>query len=129
MPLFLFNMKYLILFLLSCFYHSVSAEQLPAGEMKKIGYSLANYQLCSEIALAFNDPVMSYYYEKMLLEEESNHKKLMLKQTEVISKEQVKASLILSQINRASMHQLCSSRFDNVSRQYYQTLFDNQPIE
>ena len=112
--------NYIIAFIICCLHHSVFAEQSVTYQFKKIGYALANYEVCELVATQSNDPVMAYYYAEMLLDGEVNSKAYTDRQQQTIKQERAKAVQVLNKMNRASMNQLCASRFDAVSRQFYQ---------
>ena len=113
--------NYIIAFILCCLlHHSVFADQSAVNQFKKIGYALANYEMCELVATQSNDPVMAYYYAEMLLDGEVSSKAYILHQQQTIKQERAKAVQVLNKMSRASMNQLCASRFDAVSRQFYQ---------
>lgn len=94
-------------------------------DLKMIGHTQANYEMCKSLAKQFDDQVMVYYYDQMLKMNKSEHQVNSARydqtQLEVIKNEYKKAFLILNKVNSASLHQLCLNRFDPVSRQHFQS--------
>lgn len=90
------------------------------NNLKTTAYALANYALCQDLAMQLDDAAMTYYYADMLKDGLAESQKKTKSEQQKIQDERVKATLVLSKINSASMSQLCQNRFDPVSRLYYQ---------
>ena len=122
-------LKYLIVITLSCLCVSTYAENSDVVkkniELKALGNTLANYDMCKSLATQSGDKVMAYYYDEMhrlaMTETKLGSEVDKQLQVEIIEDEYYKAFSILKKINSAGLYQLCLNRFDSVSRQYYTT--------
>ena len=127
--------KYLIVITLSCLCASTYAETSDVVkkniELKALGNTLANYDMCKSLATQSGDKVMAYYYDEIhrLAMTETKLGSEVDKQVKIIEDEYDKASSILNKINSAGLYQLCLNRFDSVSRQYYTTKLDKAQLE
>lgn len=103
------------LFLL--FYISASfANVLSDEEVKLLGRSLANYQICGDISVEMGDPVMLSYYRDMYNDGLLKRNTYPKNKLEMVIAEQQNSATKLARIDRKSLEELCLSRFDLLSR-------------
>ncbi|MEL0660838.1 hypothetical protein V6255_17020 [Psychromonas arctica] len=100
-------------------------------ELKALGNTLANYDMCKSLAIQSGDKVMAYYYDEIhqLAMTETKLGSEVDKQVKIIKDGYDKASSVLNRINSAGLYQLCLNRFDSVSRQYYTTKLAKAQLE
>ncbi len=107
--------KIMAIFLL--FYISTSvAEAITDHELKIVGRSLANYELCSDISSELEDKAMFHYYREMYNDSLRDIKAYQTIQREIIINEQQKSAIKLAKIDRKNFGEFCLSRFDLLSR-------------
>lgn len=122
-------MMHFIVFGLSLLFLSVGViakDSNSDAELRTVGYTLANYEVCELLAKQNNDPVMGFYYAQMHQLSELEYQGYTEGKLQVIEKERAKALSLLRKVSSASMLQLCSNRFDPVSRQHYQIKLSEQ---
>lgn len=106
-------MKFLLL-LMSIF---LPLSSVVAGkELKLIGRSLANYQVCAEIGKQLGDTKMENYYSEMFNDTVLEVRYYPLTESEIIFKEELKSRAKLAKIDLKNMQSLCLNRFDALSR-------------
>lgn len=106
-------MKFSVL-LMSIFlpFSSVASEK----DLKLIGRSLANYQVCAEIGKQSGDTKMDHYYSEMFNDTVLEVRYYPLNESEIIFKEELKSRAKLKKIDLKNMQSLCLNRFDLLSR-------------
>lgn len=99
---------------------------MSSDEIKAHAHALANYKTCYQLALGSSDPAMANFYLDMVKESEQSFIELAEPELQQMQVELNKSQAILAKLNQHSLTQLCESRFDKVSRQYYQQQLQNQ---
>ena len=92
------------------------AEPLNDENLKIYGRSLANYQVCAQIAGELDDKAMRSYYSEMFTDSYAEIKAYSQELFQIIVKEFDRSVDKLAEIDKQSMATLCSSRFDALSR-------------
>ncbi len=122
-------MMHFIVFGLSLLFLSfgvIAKESNSDAGLRTAGYTLANYEVCKLLAKQNNDSVMVFYYAQMHQLSELEYQGYTEGKLQIIEKERVKALSLLRNVSSASMLQLCSNRFDPVSRRHYQIKLSEQ---
>lgn len=104
----------------------IAKESSSDTELRTQGYTLANYEVCHLLAKQNNDPVMRFYYAEMHELSQLEYQGYTEDKLQAIEKERTKALSLLRKVSSTSMFQLCSNRFDPVSRQHYQIKLSEQ---
>lgn len=109
-------MKALIIALLLFNHSLIWANTTEKQELDELGRSLANYQVCSEIAVIIKDELMFSYYQGMF-----NDARLHLLTKKAERSKQVYSSWqrsekVLLKIGEDNLQQVCLSRFDELTR-------------
>lgn len=83
---------------------------------KQLGHSLANYQVCSDIALSIADQKMNSYYQKMFNDAQLELLSISNNKTKIVYSTWDKSEKVLLNIDANSLQKSCLGRFEPLSR-------------
>ncbi|WP_028864234.1 hypothetical protein [Psychromonas aquimarina] len=109
-------MNKLLIFVLLFNAQLLSAAAAAEQDLKILGRSLANYQLCSDISVELDDKAMFNYYSEMYNDSVLELKAYSTAQVKTVTAEQYWSVFKLAAVDRKSVGLLCLSRFDLLSR-------------
>jgi len=109
-------MKNIIALFLLFYLPASFANVLSDEEVKILGRSLANYQICAAISVEMGDPVMLSYYSDMYNDGLLKRNTYPKNKLEMVIAEQQSSATKLAGIDRKSLGELCLSRFELLSR-------------
>lgn len=84
---------------------------------KQLGRSLANYQVCSEVALSIADLQMNNYYKNMFNDTQLQLLSQSTENTRIVYATWDNSEKVLLKIGGENLQKICLSRFDALSRQ------------
>lgn len=92
------------------------ANNTESEQLDELGRSLANYQVCSRVAMTVNDELMFRYYQTMFNDTRFSLLKKSRTKVGQVYTTWNKSEQILLKITEENLLKFCLSRFDDLSR-------------